>query len=386
MVDRNHFWFKNDYLYCDNRCEGYIYYIATYERNQWICYDYISLATLHSTSECVSDAKIFTLGSNIPISFVMGRDIDSLSMMFDTYEYIGLVLYPDGELYVGNNEFDEVLINKKSIKSLKINNKIVQSIQRLSDNQILYERNVEGLIPSIITLSGNKSILSYSDNEECILTAHVTDSSDEPISGETVTFKQDGSILSTNVTDENGEATYVYKSKGVGDVSFTAEVRSLLSETYSIEDCIFYTTKEFISDKSNNYIKITDALTLPVKFELTFDYKTNYEARFGLFSQDNFNGNPNYSVFVGSPNGNQWYYGYRTNSTNTTDIYNSPVDYNTYTICRNDTKFTYQINNSTKYSKSVSFFDNYQYLLGIMGWYRNNDSSAVKNIKLKKLD
>ena len=164
--------------------------------------------------------------------------------------------------------------------------------------------------------------------------------------------------------------------------------RILLSQTYSIEDCIFYDTTEY-TGSSGNYLTIVDLsnITLPSQFILSVDYKTNYESRCGLFSKSNFIGNPNYSVFIGTPSTstiNSWYYGVRTTSTNTTDVRASPTDYHNYTIRRDGNTFYYQRDGSGSYSKSANWFNNYSYVIGMMQW-GSGKSAYAKNIKLKAL-
>ena len=159
-----------------------------------------------------------------------------------------------------------------------------------------------------------------------------------------------------------------------------------VSKTYELEDLIYSHEEEIHSNTSdNNYLTIASLSDLPSKFILSFDYKTNGETRVGLFSSNNFSGNPNYSVFVGSPNGSFiWYYGGRTTSTDTSDVYSPPTDYHSYTIRRDGDNFYYQRDRIGNYSKNYSWFANYSYLIGIMGWGANKDS-YVKNIKLKPL-
>lgn len=187
------------------------------------------------------------------------------------------------------------------------------------------------------------------------------------------------------VTDSNGECSVGYVGKGAGDLNIKVEVPdcSLVSEIY-VEDCIFYSTDEIVSNASDNYKILSSLPSLPSQFILSFDYKTNAEARIGLFSSNNFSGNPNYSVFIGSPNGVRWYYGERTTSTHTTDITDSSTSYYNYSIRRDKNMFYYQRNGTGDYSRNLTWFDNYSYVLGMMGWYGSNSATA-KNIKLKPL-
>lgn len=267
-----------------------------------------------------------------------------------------------------------------------------------SDNYYLgvfYENCVNMPYNDISAWTGD-SIISYNggtDPESATLSAQLLKGGN-PASVEdvTITFKvskkgtSDVVTILTADTGSDGKATVSYTARGLGDLCVETKIEGTsLQETYSIEDCIFYSTTETECTSSNNYITVADLsnLTLPNAFELTFDYKTNGEARCGLFSKSNFTGNPNYSVFIGSPNGLKWYYGYRETSTSTTDVSNSPTSYSTYVISRNGDTFSYKKDNSSTYTKSVSWFNSYNYVFGLMGW--GILASSVKNIKLKPL-
>ena len=93
-----------------------------------------------------------------------------------------------------------------------------------------------------ISLTSDNDILSYTDGDSATLTATVLEGG-SGVSGETVNFYKyvDGTndvLLGSDVTDSNGEASYSYASTGVGDVGLYAKVRSLVSKTYDVEDCI----------------------------------------------------------------------------------------------------------------------------------------------------
>lgn len=94
--------------------------------------------------------------------------------------------------------------------------------------------------PDSISLTSNKSILSYADSESATLTATVLDDNNNPLEGETVTFYNGSTSMGTATTNSSGVATKSYSSSGAGDVSFTAQVRSLVSETYELEDCYYF--------------------------------------------------------------------------------------------------------------------------------------------------
>ena len=102
--------------------------------------------------------------------------------------------------------------------------------------------------PSSILLTADKSILSYADSESATLSATVLDGSSNPLEDITVEFFKGSVSLGTATTNSSGIATKTYASAGVGDVSFTAEVGMISSETYSIQDCLYYDTQT--TDKS----------------------------------------------------------------------------------------------------------------------------------------
>ncbi len=87
-----------------------------------------------------------------------------------------------------------------------------------------------------ITLTADKNILSYADNDTVTLTATYEGTN---VSGKSVVFKIGDTVLDTVNTDSNGIATYEYESQGVGDVTITVECMNL-QETYVIEDCFAY--------------------------------------------------------------------------------------------------------------------------------------------------
>ena len=106
-----------------------------------------------------------------------------------------------------------------------------------------------------ITLTSDKSILSYADSEYATLSAQLTNSgSPASVSGETVTFEvrkdSDDSLVETltGSTNSSGLATVSYYGEGVGDLSIHASARTFVSETYAIEDCLFYDS--LTTDKS----------------------------------------------------------------------------------------------------------------------------------------
>ena len=136
------------------------------------------------------------------------------------------------------------------------------------------------------TLTGDKTVLSAYDNETLTLTASF-------FSGFTVELYDNTDTLIDEMTDnEDGTYSYTYSATGAGDVGFYAKVGTLVSETYSLEDCLFYdpctsnakasawtipsgVTSQYSSDgwriSANAYkqIKLTDKITSDCSVEFT---------------------------------------------------------------------------------------------------------------------
>ena len=74
-----------------------------------------------------------------------------------------------------------------------------------------------------ITLTSDKDILPYADNDIVTLTAKVTTSSGGIPVGVDVVFKKDGVLLDTVQTNTHGIATYSYASTGAGDITLSVE-------------------------------------------------------------------------------------------------------------------------------------------------------------------
>lgn len=148
-----------------------------------------------------------------------------------------------------------------------------------------------------ISLTADKSVLSYYDSESATLSATVTENGSAK-EGATVEFFKGSTSLGTASTNSSGVATKAYSSAGVGDVSFTAECGNVTSTSITVEDCIFYdsctsnakasawtipsgVTSQYSSDgwmiSANAYkqIKLTEKLTSACSVEFTVvDYST----------------------------------------------------------------------------------------------------------------
>ena len=163
-------------------------------------------------------------------------------------------------------------INNKMVSSLEMNNKEIQSIVT-SDNVVLY--NINSSEYNAISLSSDKNILSYADNESCTLTAQLTkNGSPSLIEGETVSFYNGATLLGTDDTDSNGIATLTYTSAGVGDMSITASVDGIIiSETFSIRD--FTYIADTMEKLATALINVTTGNSIYLK-DGTYSLPSNY--------------------------------------------------------------------------------------------------------------
>ncbi|WP_405296353.1 hypothetical protein [Methanobrevibacter sp.] len=150
---------------------------------------------------------------------------------------------------------------------------------------------------SLEKTAGNQ-ILSYADEQQtpgsqtCTVTAQLKNGqSSATISSVPVVFGayKDNVLITgseqTVNTDANGQASYTYTSAGVGDVVIKAipDSRSLLQETYAIEDCIKYIQNPTSSSGLN--------ISVPSSAQITYKMiKTGIGANKGgcsLLLQDN---------------------------------------------------------------------------------------------------
>lgn len=109
-----------------------------------------------------------------------------------------------------------------------------------------------GSVDSVI-LTGDKSVLSFKHDDECVLIATVYDGSSTPVplGDKVVNFKIGSNVIGSAVTDSNGEAEYIYHSRGANNITITAQCETE-SDTFSIEDNWVYLTG--VTDYSPNWL------------------------------------------------------------------------------------------------------------------------------------
>lgn len=144
-------------------------------------------------------------------------------------------------------------------------------------------------VVTTMTVSSDKSVLSYYDSETATLQALVKDQYGSPMAGQGVVFKKGSTTVAERSTNSNGIAVYQYSSTGAGDVGFTVEC-SNLQETYSIEDAVLY--RETLSTSVLN-------INLPSNFEMSWKvHRTNGSTNENGLSQPQLQDNT-HNYFIG---------------------------------------------------------------------------------------
>ena len=135
------------------------------------------------------------------------------------------------------------------------------------------ERLVERIPPAdTITITSTKDILSAQYNEFAIITATLYGGGIPIPNTElycTIVDKDDNLLANgTTTTNAHGKANASYIATGVGDVTVTFSLGSLLQKTYVIEDCEYYDTTTH--NTGNESINIT--LQSPNSVKIEFDF------------------------------------------------------------------------------------------------------------------
>ena len=251
-----------------------------------------------------------------------------------------------------------------------------------------------------VSLTSDKSILSYADSDSCTLTAQLLDgSSSASVSGVTVEFFKGSTSLGTATTNSSGVATKTYSSTGAGDVSLTASAGTFVSETYSIEDCSYYNTSE-VSRTTTQGSTIYDnnlSQALPSKYEISLDVwsnnTSNGEHRFFIMPKTQYSSGttqPQYAIYFDLLKNNQLGFGKReNNSTQGVDIdVQTGVTlqtYHTIKYVKDGTSISAYIDGSLKGTFTLSWIGNYSdYTVSMMRW-SSSGTSKIKNVKFKPL-
>lgn len=247
-----------------------------------------------------------------------------------------------------------------------------------------------------LKLTSDKNILSFYDNEYCVLTATLLDSNGNGVSGEEIVFKANGGVLGTVITGGNGVAEYTYQSTGVGDVTITAEGMNL-TKTLSIEDCIIANVNASYTGTSTSdtvyslgYDEIADLSNIDFEFSFKFN-QTKYgcDVCLGASSEFSAPSKSNYRIFIGNSGNGNTRHGYRTTSTsNTGGSTSGEVSLNTthnMKIVKEGTHFNYYLNDRLLGSKIIpGFWSNY-HMFGVHTVQWNSGTTTISDLKIKQI-
>ena len=251
-------------------------------------------------------------------------------------------------------------------------------------------------IESNLKLTSDKNILSFYDNEYCVLTATLLDSNGNGLSGEEIIFKANGGVLGTVITNDNGVAQCTYQSTGVGDVTITAEGMAL-QETCNIEDCILANVNASYTGTSTSdtvyslgYDEIADLSNVDFEFSFKF-HQTGYGCDVCLGASSEFSVSPiksNYRIFIGNSGSGNTRCGYRTKSTtNDGGSTSGEVSLNTthnMKIVKEGTLFKYYLNDRLLGSKIPGFWTDY-HMFGVHTVQWNRGTTTISDLKIKQI-
>ena len=225
-----------------------------------------------------------------------------------------------------------------------------------------------------IDLVSDKSILSYFDSDTATLTATVYDDSASalPMEDVGVYFKIGEQVIGYDVSDSNGEATCTLNSYGSGDISVTAEVGMIVSETYGIEDCYKYDSNTYTSTTTPNI-----PISTPNKIQIEFDFTkgANNSGAFTSIGDDTNN-----CLQVGLLGSGTYGFWLKHNGSNVTQQTLGSLPNGTFTtiVTYDNGSINVKINNQTF---TYTYTQPLTKILQYAPWNNGN----IKNIKVKAL-
>ena len=256
-------------------------------------------------------------------------------------------------------------------------------------NKIL---DIQG-IPSTLTLTSDKSILSYHDRDTCTLTATLTGND---VANKTVEFFNGSTSLGTATTNSTGVATKTYTSQGIGDIEIFARVGTLVSKIYEMQDCGYWNPTEKSLATKNTHMLYDENMAeqLPTNAEISFDVhipsNNNWDYPYIFAPKSLFDANsfPQYGLFFYKRassvlcnelvNGTTRYSSDKTHPTTTNQ-------YITMKYVKNGTKISVYVDDSLIYTDTVDWIDNYtDYCVSIRKW-SGTSTMYIKNVKIKPL-
>lgn len=348
-----------------------------------------------------SDSRI-TLGSSIVLTSKLTASYDDKTLV--DVDLTGVlqnatVKYFNGSTLIGSGVTDINGIATATITPSAIGTLSLKAVFEGTDNFKNCESSsitVTVVAPSYdgVEITSDKSILSYYDSDSAVLTAQLLDgSSSASVSGVNIGIYQDNVLVDTVTTGNDGSATYTYNSQGIGDTVFEAKVGSLSSETYTVEDCIFYglNTNAFTIPSNTTFSSNGQYITATTNtigeklvtlnhtlanednwvFENEVAYKGESEQLFAIIWNDN-------TYYGGAGYGENYVYSYmgsQTKKTHTVAIGDK------FTVRRENGTTSVYINGDLIESKTVSHKSTFK-----VGYFINKGRAQYyKNIKIKPL-
>lgn len=248
-----------------------------------------------------------------------------------------------------------------------------------------------------ISISANKSILSYSDEDSCTVTCLLTDNH-VAIGGETLSYviKHGATVLDSgsDTTDANGEISFTYSATGVGDVTVEVDYGILLQETYEVQDCFYWNDNEIQITGTNKHTLYDSDLSvaLPTNAEISFDVNTvttstSKDYRWWFMSKSLFRGmtypsdslyfdkKPSYILYNQRANGSDKYPAKQFTAST----------YATIKYVKNGTTVKVYVDDTLMFEDTVSWIENYSdYTISAMKW-SGSETMKMKNVKFKAL-
>ena len=350
---------------------------------------------LDTALSCSASSNSVFVGDTVTFSGKLSCSFDDTQQTNDDMEgYIktALIEIYDGNTLLGSTSTDS---NGEYSYTYTTTTAGTMSIVASYDGTDYYEDCVSSAVSVVvnsvtpvadsISMTADKSILSYADSESATLSATVLDQFDAPMENETVEFFNGSTSMGTATTNASGIATKSYSSTGAGDINFTAEVGSLVSEIYELEDC-----KKYIStySKSNGSSVTWDTpfyQTGSSDCEISFKMKTTSNSGFLAMNWGKTSNDSPYSIRPMIAFGKKQTSLYDSSGTETSYAFNDPISTNTdvaILIQRQGTSLTVKMDDVTYVSDTVSYADQFNYLTFLL---YATQTGTITDLKVKPL-
>lgn len=289
-------------------------------------------------------------------------------------------------------DFSSLTINNKTVDSITVDDKEVQSIVRQSDNAVIYAKATL----QTDTFITDKQILSQYHNDVATLTLNYE-------TGNTVTMKvydiTKTTLLDTLTVTDNNNNTYTatYQSEGQGDIIIETEYDNQ-TETIEIEDCIFYDATEYSKTTRNQLLKgevysPRVELTLPQNCIWEVDMKASSlsgsEDRMFLTATDFDGEQPSYAIFM-EFNSQDVSCGFRFNGQteygNVSSTQYSVNTYHSFRLEKTSRDFVFKFDNASigTMSDNLGWVDSAPiWWFAFACWKRPSITMSWKNMKIK---